>query len=132
MSEANTAVLWEFLDAYNTGHWDRLDRFVAEGYLHHSNDDALTLAQFKRGAAWIRAGIPDFHVEIEDIFGSGDRVAVRLVGRGTHLGSLYGEAASSRRITLHVISIYRLAEGLIAEDWEAMDEADLRKQVGAA
>jgi predicted ester cyclase len=27
--------------------------------------------------------------------------------------------------------IYRLVDGMIAEDWEATDEGDLRKQVGA-
>jgi predicted ester cyclase len=60
-----------------------------------------------------------------------DRVAARGVGRGTHLGSMFGEPPTSRPVAMHIIVIYRLQDGRVAEDWEAMDEHDLRRQVGA-
>ncbi len=38
-------------------------------------------------------------------------------------------ADAGHRRPLHGITIYRLADGRIAEDWEAMDEADLARQI---
>jgi predicted ester cyclase len=86
-------------------------------------------AQFKQSARWIRSGVPDFRVEIEDWIEDGERVAMRFVGRGTHSGSLAGEAPTSRSVALHGVRSYRFRDGLIAEDWEAMDEGQLLKQI---
>ena len=99
--------------------------------LHHNNADSLTLAQFKRGAAWFRAGMPDFHITIDDMVAEADRVAVRFTGRGTHLGSLFGEDPTSKSITVYGSVIYRLRDGRVVKDWETLDEHHLRQQVGA-
>ena len=130
MSGAAKAVLRRYIDAYNRAAYDEIDDLVTSDYVHRNNADALTLAQFKRGAAWIRAGLPDFALEIADLIAEGDRVAARWIGRGTHAASLFGEPVSGRTITLYGMTVYRFEAGRIAEDWEAMDEADLRRQVG--
>ena len=131
MSDANKKVVRRLLELYNDADWDGLDDVMSADYTHHNNGASMTLAQFRRGAAWVRAGIPDFHIEIEDVFAEGDRVAARGVGRGTHLGSMFGEKPTSRPVALHITVIYRLLDGRVAEDWETMDEYDLRRQVGA-
>jgi predicted ester cyclase len=131
MSEANKLLLRQFLDLYNQAAWDRLDLLTHPDYIHHNNDLELGLAQFKLGAAWIRGALPDFRIEVEDMVSEDDKVAVRFVGRGTHLGSMFGEAPTGRPIALHGLVVYRIQDNLVAEDWEAMDEHDLRKQVGA-
>jgi steroid delta-isomerase-like uncharacterized protein len=132
MSSSQTQVLDQFLAAYNRGEWDQLDELVCSDYVHRNGDQALTLADFKRGALWIRAGLPDFHIAIEDMVCEGDRVAVRFVGHGTHLGSLAGEEPMGRTVVLHGMVIYRFRDGRIAEDWEAMDEQQLLRQTGLA
>jgi predicted ester cyclase len=131
MSDANKIVVRRLLDLYNAGDWDGIDGLVDPGYVHHNNDLALNLAQFKRGAAWIRGALPDFAIGIEDMVAEGDRVAIRFVGRGTHAGSMYGETPTSKAVALHGQVVYRLADGRVAEDWETMDEHDLMKQIGA-
>ncbi len=131
MSEANKALLRRYIELYNERAWDGLQELLTDDYVHHSNADELTAAQFVRGAEWIIAGIPDFRVELIDLVAEGDRVAARSVGAGTHEASMLGEAPPSRRIALHGITLFRLVEGRIAEDWEAIDYADLSKQIGA-
>ena len=132
MSDSEKTILERYVDAYNSGDWERLDAFVTDDYVHNNGDARLDLAQFKQGAQWIRNGLPDFRIEVEDTVGEGDRVAVRFVGRGTHSGSLAGEVPTSTAVALHGIMIYRFRDGLIAEDWEAMDEGQLLKQIGAS
>lgn len=131
VSERNKTLVRSFVELYNAGAWERLDEVVARDYVHHNNDAALSWSQFKRGAAWVRAGMPDFRLAIRDIVAEGDRVAVRLEGRGTHTGSFFGEPPTSRTVVLHVQWFALIAEDLLAEDWEVMDEWDLRRQVGA-
>jgi len=131
VSEASKALLRRYLDAYNRGAMEELEAIVDPGYVHHSNGDALSLEQFKRGAAWIRAGLPDWRVEVADLFAEGDLAAVRFIGRGSHSASMFGEPPTGKTIVLYGTTVYRFAEGRIAEDWEVMDEMDLRRQVGA-
>jgi len=104
---------------------------VTVEYVHRNNDAALTLGQFKQGAVWIRKALPDFVLEVADLIGEGDRVAARWIGRGTHVASMFGEPVTGETVTIYGTTIYRFEGGRIAEDWEAMDEADLRRQVGA-
>jgi len=49
--------------------------------------------------------------------------------RGTHRASLLGETPTLRTVALDGITIYRFENGLIAEDWEMMDEQQLRRQI---
>jgi len=132
MSSTNKSLIHRYLDAYNRGAMDELGDLVSVDYVHHNNGRDLTLAQFKAGAAWMRAGMPDFRVEVEDMIEEGDEVAVRFVGRGTHRGSMVGEAVTSRPIAVYGCTVFRLLEDRIAEDWEVIDEAEMMRQIGAS
>ena len=132
MSEVYKAILREYLTTYNAGEWDDLADFCTADYRHHTNDVSLTSDQVARGAEWIRSGLEGFRVEVDDLVSEGDRVVVRFTGRGRHTGSLYGESPTATDVTITGITIYRFEDGAIAEDWEAVDEHDLRQQVGAA
>lgn len=131
MSQTNEALLRRYVELYNDRSWDELRELLTDDYVHHSNDAALTAQQFVRGAEWIFAGIPDFHAEILDVVDGGGRAAVRFIGSGTHRNSMFGEAPSGGPIALHGTTIYRIEDGRIAEDWEQMDEGELRRQAGA-
>ena len=131
MVSAQHDVLLRYLEAYNAADDDALDQFVTPGYVHHNNADTFSLAGFKRGAAWFRAACPDFRVEIQDLVESGDRIVMRFTATGTHQASMFGEAPTGATLLLHGMLLYRFEDGRIAEDWEVMDEGDLRRQVGA-
>ena len=132
MSEANILVCRQFLDLYNQGAWEQLDSLVSTNYIHHSNANQLNLERFKHGAAWFRTGMPDFYIDVLDLAADADKVFARWVARGTHIGSFYGETVTSKTITINGITEFRVQNNLIAEDWEAMDELDFMKQVGAS
>ena len=132
MSEANEAVLRRYIERYNDRDWEGLGALLTPDYVHHSNADPLTAAEFRGGAEWIIGRIPDFRVEVLDLVAKDDRVAVRFVGRGTHEASMFGETPSSNAVAWYGMTLFRLVDGRIAEDWEVMDEGDLRRQIGAA
>ena len=68
------------------------------------------------------AAMPDFHLDIEDIFGYGDRVAVRLQITGTHTGEpLLGRRATAQRLSTNAVFVYRVHSGRVIEAWQMLD-----------
>ena len=77
------------------------------------------------------AAFPDLRAEIKDCFGSGDRVAVRLVFHGTHTGDFLGIPATGRMVSYDSTEIYRVVDGRIVEEWICSDLASLMGQLTA-
>jgi len=79
----------------------------------------------------IRSAFPDWHEEIVDIFASRDRVTSRYISTGTHLGgTLWGAAPTGRRVKIQEISIYRVDQNRVAEQWCAFDDLGRLRQLG--
>lgn len=84
---------------------------------------------WRQGAELMKRAFPDLRAEIEDIFGAQDRVAVRLTFRGTHSGEFLGVPATGRSVRYVSHEIYRVADGLMAEEWICSDTATLMRQI---
>ena len=84
---------------------------------------------WRQGFEMMRRAFPDLRAHIEDIFGAGDRVAVRLRFRGTHSGEFLGFPATGRTIEYVSHEFYRVTDGLIAEEWICSDMATLFRQL---
>jgi len=67
---------------------------------------------------------------IEDIFGAGDRAAVRFTTRGAHRGEYRGAPPTGKQVTMTAILIHRLAGGKMVEDWEWSDQLGVLRQLG--
>jgi predicted ester cyclase len=86
---------------------------------------------WRMGAQSMLDGFPDLRIDIEDIFGAGDRVAVRLRFEGTHDGPFQGVEPTHRKVTFTSVEIYRFAGGRIAEEWVSPDMFGLMRQITA-
>jgi predicted ester cyclase len=75
----------------------------------------------QRSTALYRALFDDLTFDIVDQVAEGDRVASRFVLTGTNRG---------RRVRLWGITISRLRDGRIVEDWSAFDSLELLRQLG--
>ncbi|MFE4663542.1 ester cyclase [Streptomyces sp. NPDC056716] len=84
---------------------------------------------WRGNATVLRTAFPDFEVRIDDAFGSGDRVAVRLTMRGTHRGEFRGLPATGRRVRFSSLELYRVTDGLLAEEWIGWDMETLMRQL---
>jgi steroid delta-isomerase-like uncharacterized protein len=100
------------------------------GYLPGMPEPVRGPEGFRQLVQGYRTAFPDVHLTVEDVFALGDRVAVRWVSRGTHLGPLMGIPPTQRRIEIMGISIFRIAEHQVAEEWEGFDTMGLMQQLG--
>lgn len=86
---------------------------------------------FAAFAETIRTAFPDTEVEIEDIFAVDDKVAVRWVATGTHMGPCFGVDASGARVRICGTTIVRILNGKIVEAWDNWDRLGMLEQIRA-
>lgn len=133
-TEDNKALVRRFFtEVWSTGDVSRRDAFLARDYRGHIVGAAEPIDRdgwtgFLTG---FRRAFPDATFTVEDMVAEGDRVAVRLTMRGTHLGELNGLPPTGRRVTVTGISIERVANGRIVEGWNQNDALGLLQQLGA-
>jgi steroid delta-isomerase-like uncharacterized protein len=84
---------------------------------------------WQQGFEMMKHAFPDLQANIEDIVAAQDKVAVRVRFRGTHSGEFLGIPATGRAIEYVSHEFYRIADGLIAEEWICSDLATLFGQI---
>jgi steroid delta-isomerase-like uncharacterized protein len=84
---------------------------------------------WRQGFEMMKHAFPDLQAHIEDIIAAQDKVAVRVRFRGTHSGEFLGFAATGRTVEYVSHEFYRIADGLIAEEWICSDMATLLRQL---
>ena len=131
--EDNKAIIRAYVETvWNHKQLDRAEEVVASDFLDRAPlpGQAPGLEGAKRKWGMFLTAVPDLRVTIEDLVAEGDKVAVRRSYAGTHQGELLGIPATGKQVRIGSISIFRLAEGKIAEHWEQWDRLALLQQLG--
>jgi predicted ester cyclase len=76
------------------------------------------------------AAFPDLTTSIEDMFVSGDKLAVTLIWRGTHSGSYGGVAATGKTVEVRDTAIWHFRDGKVTEILTIQDQFAILKQIG--
>ena len=71
--------------------------------------------------ASVVVAFPDARITINDIFGQGDQVVVRVVVSGTQQGAIIGIPASGRYVQWDGVDVYGLSDGKISNIWAGDD-----------
>ena len=77
-----------------------------------------------------RTAFPDWTEEIDDTIADGDRVVVRFTSRGTNLGEFLGNPPTRNRVEISEVSIFKLSDGKIVEQWVFPDMLSMQHQLG--
>ena len=120
-AEENKAVSNRVADAISTGELDVLDELMAPEVAQ----------EFKEGVAEVRRAFPDYHGTNEIQIAEGEMVANRFVFYGTHRGEFMGIAPTGREVRFTGLTIDRVVDGKIVENWIEGDLEDLLQQIGA-
>ncbi len=130
----NVQIVKDMTQAINDRNLDALSNFIAADVLRHSNAtpgvNVTNLQEFIEFLKADLAACPDAQQEIDIIFGSGDKVAVRAIYRGTQTGQMGPFPPSGKRMELPFIGILRLENGKIAEIWVEWDNMSALSQLG--
>src|SRR5215471_2223249 len=124
-TEANKALVREFVQAVNCQDWGRFDELLAPDFVRHSSTFGQTHV---RTRDQLRAYLvvefrtfPDAYETINFLVAEGDKVAVHSHFRATQHGPMGFLAASGKVLSADNISIYRIRGGRIVEAWIEWD-----------
>jgi steroid delta-isomerase-like uncharacterized protein len=113
---------------------DVIDELVSPDYVGYDPAEPEPI----RGPAGVRANtqkyltaFPDGKITVDDQIAEGDTVATRWTGRGTHNGEIAGISPTGKQVTVSGLSISRIENGLVVEDWTNWDTFGMLVQLGA-
>jgi steroid delta-isomerase-like uncharacterized protein len=67
------------------------------------------------------AAFPDWHHEVEDVMGEGEKVTVRVMQYGTHKAVYSGIPATGNKVQMAALHVGRIVNGRI-KDWFAVED----------
>jgi steroid delta-isomerase-like uncharacterized protein len=86
--------------------------------------------EFENFVQEIRGAFTDIAITVEDVFGAGDKVVLRWLGRMTHTGDALGMPSTGRKVISRGITIARIVDGKIVEGWDNWDQLGMLEQLG--
>lgn len=118
---------------WNEGDVAAMSALLAHDYVRHSGgrgQRSLDRAGFLDVIRSVREAFPDLETSIDDMFGEGDRLAIRWSSVGTHRAEFLGVPSTGRRIATQGITIGRFEGNHIAEEWVTWDMTQLLTDLG--
>ena len=115
------------------GDLDVADEIYAPNYVGHNPldpEDVRGPEGAKEQARMYRSAFPDVRLSIEEQVAEGDKVVTRWIGSGTHQGEMMGIAPTGNQIRVDGITISRIQDGKVVEDWELFNALGLMQQLG--
>ena len=87
--------------------------------------------EWKQFVAPWRPAFPDLRFEIEFQVAEGDMVMNHWMAHATHTGDFMGIPATGKKVSFAGMSVGRIVDGKIVEEWSLMDTFGLMQQLGA-
>jgi predicted ester cyclase len=132
--EQNKAVIRRIFDEIiNQGNLDLADELLTPDTEVHVPfaDPGSGPAALKAIVAGLRQGFPDLHLEIDELIGEGDLVAVAWHStQQTHTGPYRGLPPTGREVRISGIDMMRLADGRVSMFSMHLDELGAVRQMG--
>jgi len=130
-SQTNLNAVQRFCDAYNKKDEALLGQVIADNYVDYGHEPpGRGLQGAKSDHQDFTRAFEDARFDIDEMFGSDDRVVVRWTVNGTHTGPFAGLSPTRKKIAVSGISLYRLHDGKITETRNQANLLGLFTQLG--
>jgi steroid delta-isomerase-like uncharacterized protein len=132
MSNPNAELARHFLATVDRNDWDELRQILNDDYvMEFPGQPDLDKEAFVQFCVGWYAAFPDLTHNVQETICEDDRVAIRIIVRGTHLGEFMGLPATGRTIAMNSLGIATLREGRVSKLWALPDVMGMMQQLGA-
>jgi predicted ester cyclase len=135
--ETNKATIRRLVEAHNGRDASGAAACFAAGGINHGRAEGPS--GMERVYRDLYVTFPDYHWEIQALFGEGDWVALHVRQTGTHRGTpelpvlgglIHGVAPTGRLVSVSNIHIYQMRDGLIVKHSATRDDLGMMQQMG--
>ena len=129
--EKNKAVARRVFDEiFNQGKFEVADEIYAKDFVNHGVHRDVGLKEDQDAARGWKLAFPDGRMTVLKEIAEGDLVTVLYTGTGTNTGEGNGLPATGKKIEARGITIWRILNGKITEEWSEFDRLGIMKDLG--
>lgn len=118
-----------FDEIFNQGKFQVADEIYAPDFVNHGLHRNAGLAEDQAALHFEKQACPDLKITYGPMVAEGDLVSVLWVFRGTNTARSGWVPATGTRIEVKGITIWRIDDGRIRDEWTAMNDMTIIRQV---
>jgi steroid delta-isomerase-like uncharacterized protein len=112
-----------FDEIFNQGKFEVADEIYAPDFVNHGLKTNANLQEDQAAVHQEKEAFPDLKMSVELMVAEGDLVTVVWVFRGTHTHAGYGGLPpTGARIEMRGITVWRIVDGKIRDEWTSFNE----------
>src|SRR5215472_6142980 len=119
-----------FEELLSKGRFELAEQLYAKDFVNHGIHRDATLEEDQAALKGWHQAFSDIAIVPKKLIAEGDLVTVYWVARGTNTGAGNGLPATGKKAELAGITIWRIVDGKIKEEWSAFDQLSLMQQLG--
>jgi steroid delta-isomerase-like uncharacterized protein len=131
LQEQNKAIAKRaFEELLSQGRFELAEQLYAKDFVNHGLHRDASLEEDQAALKGWHQAFSDIVIVPEKLIAEGDLVTIYWVARGTNTGTGNGLPATGKKVELAGITIWRIVDGKIKEEWSAFDQLSMMQQLG--
>ena len=131
LQEQNKAIARRAFDEIlSAGRYELAEQLYAKDFVNHGIRSNSSLEEDQAALKGWHAAFPDVVIVPEKLIAEDDLVTIYWIARGTNTGTGNGLPATGKKAELAGITIWRIVDGKIKEEWSAFDQLSMMQQLG--
>jgi len=119
-----------FEEILSQGHFEVAEQLYAKDFVNHGIHRDASLEEDQAALKGWHQAFSDIAIVPEKLIAEGDLVSIYWIARGTNTGTGNGLPATGKKAELSGITIWRIVDGKIKEEWSAFDQLSMMQQLG--
>jgi len=131
LQEENKAIAKRaFEEILGQGHFALAEQLYAKDFVNHGIHRDASLEEDQAALKGWHQAFSDIAIVPAKLIAEGDLVAIYWIAHGTNTGTGNGLPATGKKAELPGITIWRIVDGKIKEEWSAFDQLSMMQQLG--
>ena len=119
-----------FEELLSGGRFELAEQLYAKDFVNHGVHRDITLEEDQAALKGWHQAFPDVKIVPAKLMAEGDLVTIYWIASGTNTGTGNGLPATGKKVEQAGITIWRIVNGKIKEEWSAFDQLSLMQQLG--
>ena len=119
-----------FEELLSKGKFELAEQLYARDFVNHGIHRDISLAEDQAALKGWHEAFPDVVIVPEKLMAEGDLVTIYWIARGTNTGIGNGLPATGKKVEQSGITIWRIVNGKIKDEWSAFDQLSMMQQLG--
>jgi steroid delta-isomerase-like uncharacterized protein len=131
LQENNKAIARRaFEEILSNARFELTDQFYARDFINHGVHSDATLEHDQAALKGWHQAFSNIAIVPEKLIAEDDLVTIYWIARGINTGTGNGLPATGKKVELAGITIWRIEDGKIKEEWSAFDQLSMMQQLG--